>query len=132
MTENSVSDVPIVEFWSADKVEYRYIRGVLKEVVFRSEHKEGDRLYHLEECYGKGYIESRLYDNSGHEVRLDSVPCLSGIETRTIFDGDYIMAVPLKFYASKNIRTGVRAYSTAVNPTASTLWTRLFRSGGTP
>ena len=27
MTENSVSDVPIVEFWSADKVEYRYIRG---------------------------------------------------------------------------------------------------------
>lgn len=101
MTENSVSDVPIVEFWSADKVEYRYIRGVLKEVVFRSEHKEGDRLYHLEECYGKGYIESRLYDNSGHEVRLDSVPCLSGIETRTIFDGDYIMAVPLKFCASK-------------------------------
>lgn len=45
--------------------------------------------------------ERRLYDHSGHEVRLDSVPCLAGIEPRVEFSGDYIMAVPLRFYASK-------------------------------
>lgn len=99
--DDTLSLTPIVEFVGADKTEYRYLRGVLSEVIFRSAHEDGNRIYQLEEHYGRGYIESRLYDHSGHEVSLDSVPCLAGIEPRVEFAGDYIMAVPLKFYASK-------------------------------
>lgn len=99
--DDTLSLTPIVEFVGADKIEYRYLRGVLSEVIFRSAHEDGNRIYQLEEHYCRGYIESRLYDHSGHEVSLDSVPCLAGIEPRVEFAGDYIMAVPLKFYVSK-------------------------------
>lgn len=99
--DEALSSTPIVEFIGADKAEYRYLRGVLSEVIFRSAHENGNRIYQLEEHYGRGYIESRLYDHSGHEVNLDSIPCLAGIEPRVEFAGDYIMAVPLRFYASK-------------------------------
>lgn len=98
--DTAVSDTPIVEFVGADKTEYHYSRGVLEEVVFHSEHSAGARKYHLEERYGRGYIESRLYSGE-KEVPLESVPCLAGIPPRAEFAGGYIMAVPLRFYASK-------------------------------
>ena len=128
--DEALSSTPIVEFVGADKTEYRYLRGVLSEVIFRSAHENGNRIYQLEEHYGRGYIESRLYDHSGHEVNLDSIPCLAGIEPRVEFAGDYIMAVPLRFYASKKY-SDRRVYLTAVNQIVSMLWTRLSRSGGT-
>lgn len=99
--DTELSDVPIVEFIGADKVEYSFFRGVLNEVIFHSEHTQGAKKFHLEEHYGRGYIESRLYDENSHEVSLESVPCLAEIPSRTEFEGGYIMAVPLKFFASK-------------------------------
>ena len=74
--DTELSDTPIVEFIGADKVEYNFVRGLLNEVVFHSVHYAGTKKFHLEEHYGKGYIESRLYDDNGHEVGLDNVPCL--------------------------------------------------------
>ncbi len=99
--DTKLSDTPIVEFVGADKVEYDYARGVLNEVIFHSEHQVGANKFHLEEHYGKGYINSTLYDHSGNEVSLENVPSLSGIPPTAEFDGDYIMAVPLKFFTSK-------------------------------
>lgn len=96
----AVSDTPIVEFVGADKVEYCCSRGVLREVIFHSEHTIGTKRFHLEERYGKGYIESRLYSGE-KEVPLESVPQLAGIPPRAEFAGGYIMAVPLRFFASK-------------------------------
>lgn len=99
--DTELSDTPIVEFIGADKVEYSFVRGLLNEVIFHSVHYAGTKKFHLEEHYGKGYIESRLYDDNGHEVGLDNVPCLAQIPPRTEFEGEYIMAVPLKFFSSR-------------------------------
>ena len=99
--DSDVSPTPVVEFYGADKVEYSYSRGILKEIIFHSEYKTHNRKYYLEEHYGKGYINSILYDSNGCEVNIDSVPCLADIAPHIVFSGDYIMAVPLKFYESK-------------------------------
>lgn len=99
--DSDVSPAPVVEFYGADKVEYSYSRGILKEIIFHSEYKTHNRKYYLEEHYGKGYINSILYDSNGYEVSIDSVPCLADIAPHIVFSGDYIMAVPLKFYESK-------------------------------
>ena len=47
--DDTLSLTPIVEFVGADKTEYRYLRGVLSEVVFHSAHEDGNRIYQLEE-----------------------------------------------------------------------------------
>lgn len=99
--DSDVSPSPVVEFYGADKVEYSYSRDILKEIIFHSEYKTHNRKYYLEEHYGKGYINSILYDSNGYEVNIDSVPCLADIAPHIVFSGNYIMAVPLKFYESK-------------------------------
>lgn len=101
LVDTDLLSVPVVEFWGADRVEYSYTSGILREIIFHSEHEAGNKKYHLEEHYGKGYIDSVLYDPSGHEASLECVPCLAGIAPHTVFSGNYIMAVPLKFYSSK-------------------------------
>lgn len=98
--DDDLSSYPIVEFVGADNVDYIYSRGILKEVIFKSTYKQKSSVYQLEEHYGKGYIESHLYNQNGKEKSLDTVPELKGISPLVEFDGDYIMAVPLKFYAS--------------------------------
>ncbi len=99
--DTDISPYPIIEFVGADKVEYNYSRGVLQEVIFKTMYKLKSSVYYLEEHYGKGYIESHLFNHSEREVPLDTVPELAGIDPLIEFDGHYIMAVPLKFYASK-------------------------------
>lgn len=99
--DTDVSAFPIVDFIGADKVRYDYKRGVLHEVIFVTDYTLKSSVYRLEEHYGKGYVRSILYNSSGNEVRLETVPELAGVLPEVTFDGDYIMAVPLKFYASK-------------------------------
>ncbi len=100
---DETSDYPVVEFYEADQVEYRYLRGVLNEVVFLTKYpypNNSEKEYQLEETYGKGYVTYRLLDDGGKEVPLQTLPELKGFED-TAFDGDYIMAVPLIFFPSQ-------------------------------
>lgn len=99
--DTGVSPYPIVEFIGADRVEYEYMRGILTAVVFKTEYTVKSKRYVLYERYGKGFIESRLYDSNGNEYELSTVPELEGIPPMAEFDGDHIMAVPLKFYDNK-------------------------------
>ncbi|MCD8095739.1 MAG: hypothetical protein LUE12_06375 [Ruminococcus sp.] len=98
--DSEISDKPILEFVGADRVEYCCARGILNEVIFRTPIKDKSRTLFFEERYGKGYIESALLDANGIEQE-QMLPQLEGIPRRVEFDGDYIMAIPLKFYASK-------------------------------
>lgn len=102
--DTGLSPYPIVEFAGADKVEYETARGIIKAVVFKTVYTVRSGRYILHERYGTGFIESRLYDENGSEKPLDTVPELEGIEPFVTFDGDYIMAIPLKFYESKKHR----------------------------
>lgn len=99
--DTGVSPYPIVEFIGADRVEYEYMRGILTAIVFKTEYTVKSKRYVLYERYGKGFIESRLYDSNGNEYELSTVPELEGIPPMAEFGGDHIMAVPLKFYDNK-------------------------------
>jgi hypothetical protein len=99
--DTNISPYPIVEFIGADKVEYEQTRGIITAVIFKTVYTVKSRRYILRERYGTGFIESKLYDESGNEIALDEVPQLSDIPPLVKYTGDYIMAVPLKFYDNK-------------------------------
>lgn len=99
--DTSLSPYPIVEFVGGDMVDFEISRGIPAAVVFKTVFTVKSRKFVLHERYGRGFIESRLYDSSGNERPLGTVPELADIPETVEFDGDYIMAVPLKFYDSK-------------------------------
>lgn len=99
--DTDISQYPIIEFVGANRIEYEQSRGIVTAVIFKTIYTVESSRYVLYERYGKGFIESKLYNYSGNEVPLNTVKQLEGIDPLTVFDGDYIMAVPLKFYNSK-------------------------------
>lgn len=99
--DTALSKHPIIEFVGADRIEYEQSRGILTAIVFKTIYTVRSKRYMLCERYGRGFIESKLYDDNGNEVSLDCVPDLAGIQQLVTFNGDYIMAVPLKFFESK-------------------------------
>lgn len=99
--DEDISKYPIVEFVGADRVEYEYNRGIVTAVIFRTIYTVKSKRYVLEERYSKGRIESKLLDDNGNEKPLDTIPELEGISENVTFSGDYIMAVPLRFFKNK-------------------------------
>ncbi len=97
--DTELTEYPIIEFYSGTDVEYRYKRGRLQEIVFISYYTYEKETYKLEEIYGKGYIDYKLYDRNDKEVPLTKVPEISHLGKIT-FTGDFLMAVPMKFLKS--------------------------------
>lgn len=101
LVDTALSPYPIVEFVGGDMVDFEVSSGILSAVIFKTVFNVKRRKFVLHERYSKGCIESRLYDSSGNERPLGTVPNLADIPEKVEFCGDYIMAVPLKFYDSK-------------------------------
>lgn len=99
--DTALSPYPIVEFIGGDMVDFEIKRGILSAVIFKTVFTVKSRKFVLYERYERGFIESRLYDSSGNERPLSTVPELADIPKKVEFNGNYIMAVPLKFYDSK-------------------------------
>lgn len=107
--DTGISPYPIVEFIGANRVEYEQTRGILTAVIFKTVYTVRSKKYILTEKYGKGFIETKLFTDNGNEIPLDSVNELlrympykdKQLAPLIEFNGDYIMAVPLKFYESK-------------------------------
>lgn len=95
----SISDYPLMDFYSGENVEYQYLRGRLMEVIFFSKYYHEKKEYILTERYGKGYIHYTLETVNGTQVPLNTVPLLDGLSNVT-WDGDFLMAVPFKVYQS--------------------------------
>src|SRR5690606_33269375 len=91
---------PIIEFYSGGRVKYNMVRGRLQEVVFLSEYTYRDKVYRLEESYGRGYIHTRLCNEDGKEVPLSTVPETAQLVPEVTYAGKFIMAVPLRFFKS--------------------------------
>ena len=102
--DTDLSFYPIVEFVGADRIEYEQARGIVTAIVFKTIYTVKSKRYVLHERYGKGFVESKLYDENGNEKTLDCVPELEGIPEVVTFKGNYIMAVPLKFFGSKKYK----------------------------
>lgn len=98
-TDGSVSEYPILDFFSGERVGYEYERGRLKEICFYTEFEKQNTAYRLKEIYGRGYVDYHLFNKQGHEVELQTLPETSGL-VPVRFPGDFMMAVPLQFYAS--------------------------------
>lgn len=90
-----LTDKPILEWFSGDKVDLIYRRGRLYEVVFKSFYNKNNKCYMLKETYGYGYIKYKLYDGD-KEVQLNTIDELKELEDLT-FEKEVIWAIPLIF-----------------------------------
>lgn len=99
--DTDISPYPIVEFVSADNVEFEQSRGIITAVIFKTHYTVDNKHFVFNERYEKNKIISTLYDSNGKQCPIDTVDQLKGIQPVSEYDGDFIMAVPLKFYVSK-------------------------------
>lgn len=97
--DTEVSEYPLIEFFSGSDVSYNYKRGRLQEVIFHAYYTHEKKTYRLDEIYGKGIIDYKLYDENDKEVPLSKVPEISHL-SKVTFSGDFIMAVPMRFFKS--------------------------------
>lgn len=97
--DKSISKYPIVEFYPADRVEYKFIRGRVREVIFITEVTENNKKYKLCEQYGIGYVKYTLYDKKGVEVDIHSIEATKEL-VDVKFAGSFMMAVPVRFFKS--------------------------------
>lgn len=102
--DTKLSQYPIVEFVPGDRVEIEQKRGIVEAITFKTRYYVKSMWYELHERYSRGRIETMLFDSNGSERSLSSVPDLAGIQPDVEFKGDFIMAVPLRFYASRKYR----------------------------
>lgn len=89
----TITDKPILEWFSGDKVEFCYKRGRLVEIVFKSYYKQNNKCYTLRETYGYGYVKYNLFDED-KEVSLSTIKELAELKDLT-FDKRVMWAVPL-------------------------------------
>lgn len=98
--DSKISQMPIVEWFPADRVEYKYTRGRLTEIIFNTQYTpETSSPYVLKEFYGLGYIRYKAYRN-GSEIPLNSIMETADLQDIT-FNDDFIMAVPMMFFKSE-------------------------------
>ena len=96
--DTELSEYPIIEFYSGDKIEFAFKRGRIQEVIFKSLYTINKEKYELREHYGHGYIDYELL-KGGTPIETGSVEQFASLE-RVEWDGDDMMAVPLRFYTS--------------------------------
>lgn len=96
----AVSDRPILEFWGADRVEYRQRHGRVCEVDFLSPAGRPGQL--LREQYTPGGVRYTLLEND-RETPLDDRPEFDGLQDAAFAD-DLLLAVPMQFWPSARWR----------------------------
>ena len=95
-----LSNVPVIEWYPADRVEYKYNRGRLTEIVFNTQFpQEIGSPYVLKEFYGIGYIKYKLFKNET-EVPISTYEGTADLQD-VVFNGDFIMGVPMMFFKSE-------------------------------
>lgn len=100
-----VSKYPIIEFSSGKNVKYCYNRGRCTEIKFICKYKvkKSREEYVLEEIYSKQGIDYHLYNGSGIEVDLATIPELADL-VPVVNGGEFFMAVPMMFNASSQCK----------------------------
>ena len=97
--DTDISQLPIIEFFEADRIHIKRKRGRITEIVFKTAYTHNTSTYVLHEKYGKGYIRYELKNASDKVVELDSVPSLAGLQNIE-WDGDFMLAEYISFYSS--------------------------------
>ena len=102
--DTDVSDLPILEWYPAERVKFVYVRGRIVEIKFYTDYADGNKRYQFEEVYGYGYIKYHLYNDTGKEVNLQTISVLSWIDGEgVVFDSSIMWAVPM-IYGKSNYK----------------------------
>lgn len=96
--DSDMSEHPIIEFFPADRIRIVRKRGRVTAIVFITKYVHKNRPYTLEEEYGYGYIDYRLF-NGDKEVALNTIPDTKDLKNIT-FPKELMMAELLYFYKS--------------------------------
>ncbi len=96
--DKDVCDVPIVEFYSADRVEYEIKHGIICGIDFITDVPHKRKVLKLKEKYRNGYVSYELYDNDRllDKQELEKITGLYNASYEK--KGKFTMAVPLKIY----------------------------------
>lgn len=98
--DSEISQYPILEFVSAENVEFVRSYGRIREVVFRTVYNKGFKKYVLEETYGYGYIHTKLWEGK-EEIPLNSIEETKKLNDTITFNSQFTLAVPFMIYESK-------------------------------
>lgn len=95
-----ISQLPIIEFFSADRVRFNYRRGRVCECIFVTQIAHGDgadaRNYELLEIHSPRGVDYQLKDWRGEAADLGILPQTKGLSP-IINEGGYSLAIPLIF-----------------------------------
>lgn len=97
--DTDISQLPIVEFYEADRIQLERKRGRITEIIFKTSYTKDTASYILYEHYGKGYIHYKLKNAYDKLVELDTIPQTAGL-TDITWDGDFMLAEYISFYSS--------------------------------
>ena len=97
--DTDISQLPIIEFFEADRIKVKRKRGRVVEIVFKTAYSKDTNTYILYEHYGKGYIRYELKNSFDKEVELDTLEQTAGL-TNIEWDGDFMLAEYISFYSS--------------------------------
>ena len=97
--DTDISQLPIIEFFEADRIKVKRQRGRITEIVFKTAYSKDVNTYILYEHYGKGYIRYELKNSFDKVVELDTIPQTAGL-TNIEWDGDFMLAEYISFYSS--------------------------------
>ena len=103
--DKSIIDMPIIEWYPSEQVDFTYIRGRIREVIFYTDYYENEKKYRFAEVYGYGYIKYELYNDNGKEIPLNSISktLWTKGEKGCTFDKSLIWAVPV-IYGKSNFK----------------------------
>ena len=93
-----ISDLPIIEWFPAERVRFVRRRGAVREIHFLTEYYHNSKSYIFTEIYGYGYISYELSTPNGTPVSLSAVPQTEWARGQSItFDSSVMFAVPVIF-----------------------------------
>ena len=97
--DTDISQLPIIEFFEADRIKLKRKRGRVVEIIFKTAYSKDTNTYILYEHYGKGYIRYELKNSFDKEVELDTLEQTAGLNNIE-WDGDFMLAEYVSFYSS--------------------------------
>lgn len=97
--DTDISQLPIIEFFEADRIKVKRKRGRITEIVFKTAYSKDTNTYILYEHYGKGYIRYELKNSFDKDVELATLEQTAGLNNIE-WDGDFILAEYVSFYSS--------------------------------
>lgn len=90
--DDSISQLPIIEWFPGDKVDFIYKRGRLNEIIFKSFYNKNRKKYLLKEYYGWGYVRYELLEGD-KQVPIETIDELKKLKPLT-FDKSVMWAEP--------------------------------------